>query len=67
MTNGWSGKQYCQASGLIDKDEQRQISTLLYSLEKEAEEVLDTTCISEDNRKKYQKVVDEFDKYFKVR
>ena len=60
-------EQYRQTSGLVDKDEQRQVSTLLYCLGEEAEEVLDMTCIYEDDRKKYQKVVDEFDKYFKVR
>ena len=63
----WRFEQYHQASGLVDKDEQRQVSTLLYCLGEEAEEVLDTTRISEDDRKKYQKVVGEFDKYFKVR
>ena len=26
-----------------------------------------TTCISDDSKKKYQKVVEEFDKYFKVK
>ena len=33
----------------------------------EKKEVLDTTRISEDDRKKYQKVVDEFHKYFKAK
>ena len=31
------------------------------------EEVLVTTCIPDDNRKKYQIVIEEFDKYFKVK
>ena len=60
-------EQYRQASGLVDKEEQRQVSTLLYCLGLDAEEVLDTTRISEDNKKKYEKVIDEFDKYFKVK
>lgn len=29
--------------------------------------VLNTTCISDENWKKYQKVIDQFDTYFKVR
>jgi len=57
-------EQYHEASGLAEKGELRQVSTLLYCLGKEAEEVLDTTHISEDDRKK---VIDEFDKYFKVK
>ena len=60
-------KQYRQASGLVEKDEQRQVSTLLYCLGEEAEEVLNTTSISNENRKKYQKVIEQFDSYFKVR
>ena len=60
-------EQYRQALGLVDKEEQRQVSTLLYCLGPDAEEVLDTTRISEDNKKKYEKVIDEFDKYFKVK
>ena len=59
-------EQYRHASGLVEKGEQRQVSTLLYCLGPDVEEVLDTTCISEDN-KKYDKVIDEFDKYFKVK
>ena len=59
-------EQYRQASGLVDK-EQCQVSTLLYCLGPDAEEVLDTTRVSEDNKKKYQKVIDKFDKYFKVK
>ena len=51
----------------MEKDEQCQVSTLLYCLGEEAEEVLDTTRISEDDRTKYKKVVEEFDKYFKVK
>ena len=46
-------EQHCQAFGLVDKDDQRQVSTFLYCLEEEAEQVLDTTRISEDDRKKY--------------
>ena len=60
-------EQYRQASGLVEKGEQRQVSTLLYCLGLNAEEVLDTTRISEDDKKKYEKVIDEFDKYFKVK
>ena len=60
-------EQYQQASGLVEKDEQRQVSTLLHCLGKEAEEVLNTTRILDKNRKKYQKVIEQFDAYFKVR
>ena len=60
-------EQYRQASGLAEKGEERQVSTLLYFLGEDAEEVLDTTRISTDDRKKYQKVIEEFDSYFKVK
>ena len=60
-------EQYRQASGLTGKGELRQVSTLLYCLGPGAEEVLDTTRIFEEDKQKYDKVVDEFDKYFKVK
>ena len=60
-------EQYRQASGLVEKDEQRQVSALLYCLGEEAEEVLNTTRISEDDKKTYQKVIEQFDAYFHVR
>ena len=50
-----------------EQGEERQVSTLLYCLGKDAEEVLDTTLISEEDRKSYTKVIGEFDNYFKVR
>ena len=60
-------EQYREASGLAEKRELQQVSTLLHCLGDEAEAVLDTTSISADNRKKYAKIIDEVDKYFKVK
>ena len=59
-------EQYRLASGLSEKGEECQVSTLLYYLGENAEDVLDTTRISAEN-KKYSRVVEEFDNYFKVR
>ena len=59
-------EQYRQASGLADKGDERQVSTLLYCLGDDAEEILDTTRITSED-KKYSKVLDAFDDYFKVR
>ena len=50
-----------------EQGEERQGSTLLHYLGEDAEEVLDTTRISEEDRKSYTKVLGEFDKYFKMR
>ena len=47
-------EQYQEVSRLIEKDEQRQVSIFLYCLGEEVEEVLETTRISDDNKKKYQ-------------
>ena len=46
-------EQYRHASGLATETEQRQVSTLLYCLGKQAEDVLFSTGISVDDRKKY--------------
>ena len=60
-------EQYHQASGLVENDERQQVSTLLYCLGEEAEEILDTTRISPQDRVKYHKVIDEFDRYIKAK
>ena len=59
--------QYRQASGLVDKVDERQVSTLLYCLGDDAEDVLNTTRITPEDKKKYSKVLDAFDEHFKVR
>ena len=60
-------EQYHQASGLADKGDESQVSTLCYCLGDDAEEILDTTRITSEDKKKYSKVLDTFDDYFKVR
>ena len=60
-------EQYRQASGLADKGDERQVSTFLYCLGDDAEDILDTTRITSEDKKKYNKVVDAFDDYFKFR
>ena len=60
-------EQFRLASGLKEQGEERQGSTLLYCFDEDAEEILDTTQISEEDRKSYTKVIGEFDNYFKVR
>ena len=65
----WSKRfeQFRVASGLNSKDETRQVCTLLYCLGAEAEDVLRSTNISDDNRKKYNKVHEAFEAFFQVR
>ena len=55
------------ASGLSKEDEERQASTLLYCLGEEADDVLTSTNISTEDRKKYKQVLAKFDAHFKVR
>ena len=59
-------EQYRLASGLSEKEEECQVSILLYCLGEKTENVLDTTQISVENKKKYDRVVEEFANYFKV-
>ena len=54
-------------SGLKSADETRQVSTLLYCMGKEAEDVLTSTGISDEDRKRYDAVMSKFDGFFKVR
>ena len=65
----WSKRfeQFWVASGLSSESDTRQVCTLLYCLGTEAEDVLRSTNISEDDRKKYNVVHEEFDAFFQVR
>ena len=61
-------EEFRTASGLdADKDQARQVSTLLYCLGGEADDVLTSTNITEDKRKQYASVLKKFDNFFKVR
>ena len=60
-------EQFRVASGLNNEAEERQVSTLLYCLGVEADDVLTSTDISNDARRKYDDVINKFDSFFKVR
>ena len=60
-------EQFRIASGLAEEAEERQVNTLLYCLGDDAEDVLRSTNISEEDRKKYGKVLENFDQFFQVR
>ena len=59
-------EQFRLASSLSSEDDERQISTLLYCLGQDAE-VLVSTGITTEQRKKYKDVLEKFDQFFKVR
>ena len=60
-------EQFRLASALESESEERQISTLLYCLGGEADDVLRMTNITTEERKKYTTVIEKFDSHFKVR
>ena len=60
-------EQFRIASGMAGESEERQISTLLYCLGEEAEDVLTSTNISEADRGRYAQVLGKMDEYFKIR
>ena len=49
------------------KSNERQVSTLLYCLGKEAEDILLSTWITEEQRKKYDDILSKFDTFFEIR
>ena len=55
------------ASGLGSSEETQQVSTLLYCIGEEAEDVLASTGITDEERKAYKTVLGKFDGYFQVR
>ena len=60
-------EQYQVASGLDKEEDERQVSTLLYCLGEEADDVLTSTNITPENRKKFADAIQKFDEFFKVR
>ena len=60
-------EQFRVASGLSTESSARQVNTLLYCLGEEAEDLLRSTNITEDERKVYLKVLGKFDGFFHVR
>ena len=60
-------EQFCMASRLSKEDKERQVSMLLYCLGEEADDILTSTNISMESRKKYNDVLAKFDAHFKVR
>ena len=60
-------EQFRLASGLSAESGDRQVSTLLYCMGENAEDILASTNIPDDDRKQYASVVKQFDDFFKVR
>lgn len=60
-------EQFRTASGLAKDEEEKQVSTLLYCLGEEAEDRLNSTDITTNDRKKYDAVLKKFDEFFAVR
>ena len=52
------------ASGLNKKAEESQVHTLIYSMGDEADDILSSFELSEEDRKKYETVRDRFESYF---
>ena len=59
-------EQHRLASGLPGESDARQVSTLLYCLGEEAEDVLMSANASEEDRKKLDTVVQKLDDFFQV-
>lgn len=60
-------QQFRLASGLADESDERQVSTLLYTMGQDAEDILLTTDITAEQRRSYDAVVRKLDDHFGVR
>ena len=60
-------QQFREASGLATEGDTKQVSTLLYCMGETAEDVLTSTDISKDDKRKFDSVIAKFDSFFKVR
>ena len=59
-------EQFHTACRIVSESEERQISTLLYCLGEEAEDILMSTNISDEERKSYEQVLGKMDAFIKV-
>ena len=59
-------EKFLSASGFQEASAQKQVNTLLYCLGEEAESVLNSTSITEDEHKEYTSVLAKFDEFFQV-
>ena len=57
-------ERFRQATGLTEKSEETQINTLIYSTGDKAEDLLQTFSLSQEDAKKYSKVIEKFDSHF---
>ena len=60
-------EQFRTLSGLAKDEEEKQVNTLLYCIGEDAEDRLNSTDISADDRKKYDVVLQKFVQFFDVR
>ena len=60
-------QQFREASGLSEESASKQISTFLYCLGEEAENVLASTNATAEDRSDFGRTITKFDDYFKVR
>ena len=57
-------ERYRSASSLDVKEEERQVSSLIYSMGEEAEDILESFRLSDDEQKSYETVRTKFESYF---
>ena len=57
-------ERFRKASGLNAKDEEAQVNTLVYSMGDDADDILRSFRLSEDDSKKYNVVKSKFDRHF---
>jgi len=68
QTTGPNGKDNLNSlEKHLGESETRQVSTLLYMMGENADNVLTSTRITSEDRKKYDTVLAKFDEFFKVR
>lgn len=57
-------ERFRKASGLDASDEETQTSTLIYAMGDEADDILKSFALSEDDKKKYKPAMDKFEAHF---
>ena len=61
---GHNGQTFCHTSGIMSKAEEKQVSTLIYTMGTKTDDILQSFQLSADDKRRYDKVKNKFETYF---
>ena len=57
-------ERFRQASGLVEKSEENQVNTLIYTMGDAADDIFQAFMLQDEDKKKYEVVKEKFEKHY---